>query len=406
MNDFSMQESTQLSVQGKHFLTRQYLESIAPILSSSKPSVPDPDIGMVQAQAPLVSVIIPAYNAEHLIERTLMSVLNQTYRHLEVWVVDDGSGDRTPDIVRQFAERDPRVRLLQQANEGVAAARNLGIQNAQGEFIAPIDADDLWHPENLAKQVECAIAGGTNLGVVYSWSVYIDEADVLLGGVRAFAIAGDVFLTLLCHNFIGNASASLIRRCCLETVGGYDSEFRAQSAQGCEDWDLYLRLSEQYAFDVVPEFLVGYRKLRTSMSQDYTAMAKSYCLALQGAKQRQPQLPDRLFHLSKGNFFMYLAYEADRAGDAHNTWVWIGRALRSDPITPLLRPSLYQLVLKNSGLGWRSRSQQAPKMAVPSKGNTFGGLVGFKGRLTAWIMVTIGNVFHVLVPVLAGFPKR
>lgn len=367
---------------------------------------------MLQARTPLVSVIIPAYNAERLIDRTLTSVLNQTYRHLEVWVVDDGSCDRTPDIVRQFADHDPRVNLLQQANGGVAAARNFGIQHAQGEFIAPIDADDLWYPENLAKQVNCAISGGTNVGVVYSWSVYIDEADALLDGVRAFTIAGDVFLTLLCHNFIGNASASLIRRGCLESVGGYDPEFRAQSAQGCEDWDLYLRLAERYAFSVVPEFLVGYRKsqTQTSMSQEYTPMAKSYCLALEGAKQRQPQLPDRLFRLSKGNFFMYLAFEADRAGDARNTLLWIGRALRSDPITPLIRPSLYRLMLQNGWVGWqgRSPSQRSPDMAIsPSlSGNAFGYLIKPKQRLTAWIMVAIGNVFHALVPVLAGFPKR
>lgn len=365
---------------------------------------------MLQAQIPLVSVIIPAYNAERLIDRTLTSVLNQTYRHLEVWVVDDGSHDRTPDIVRQFAERDPRVHLLQQANGGVAAARNFGIQHAQGEFIAPIDADDLWYPENLAKQVNCALAGGANLGVVYSWSVCIDEADALLGGVRAFTIAGDVFLTLLCHNFIGNASASLIRRCCLETVGGYDPEFRAQSAQGCEDWDLYLRLSEEYAFGVVPEFLVGYRKSQTSMSQNYTVMAKSYCLVLEGAKQRQPQLPDHLVRLSKGNFFMYLAFEADRVGDARNTLVWVGRALRSDPITPLIRPSLYRLVLQNGWAVWhgRSPSQRSPDVAAsPSLSrNAFGYLIKPKQRLTAWIMMTIGNVFHALVPVLAGFPKR
>jgi len=356
---------------------------------------------------PLVSVIIPAYNAEQFVERTLNSVLNQTYQNLEVIVVNDGSHDRTVEIVSEIARRDDRVMLLHQSNSGVAAARNLGIQHSRGEFIAPIDADDLWHPENIAKQVNCALEGGSSVGVVYSWSVYIDETDAPLDGFRAFSITKDVFLTLLCHNFIGNASASLIRRCCIETVGGYDPEFWAQRAQGCEDWDLYLRLAEKYAFNVVPEFLVGYRKLPTSMSRDYTAMANSYCLALEGAKQRQPRLSARLFRLSKGNFFMYLAFEADRAGDARNTLVWIGRALRSDPITPLIRPSLYQLVLRNSWVVWRGRSpnQRFPNVAPPS-GNVFGCLIGPKRRLTAWVMVTIGNVFHALVPVLAGFPKR
>ncbi|HEY9862115.1 MAG TPA: glycosyltransferase family A protein, partial [Candidatus Obscuribacterales bacterium] len=94
--------------------------------------------------APLVSVIIPAYNAERFIARTLESVLNQTYQNIEVLVVDDGSSDRTPEIVHHFAEIDARIILFHQSNAGVAAARNLAIQHAKGEFIAPLDADDIW----------------------------------------------------------------------------------------------------------------------------------------------------------------------------------------------------------------------------------------------------------------------
>lgn len=108
---------------------------------------------------PLVSVIIPAYNAESFIEETLKSVLAQTYPAIEVLVIDDGSQDRTPEIVAGMAERDPRVVLVKQSNAGVAAARNLGIDQSKGEFIAPIDADDIWYPENLEKQVQCMLDG-------------------------------------------------------------------------------------------------------------------------------------------------------------------------------------------------------------------------------------------------------
>ncbi|NJP08247.1 MAG: glycosyltransferase family 2 protein [Leptolyngbyaceae cyanobacterium RU_5_1] len=303
--------------------------------------------GSVSSQSPLVSVVIPAYNAEDFIERTLRSVLAQTYRNIEVLVVDDGSTDRTAAIVRRIANQDSRVRLLQQVNIGVAAARNLAIQHASGEFIAPIDADDIWYPKNLEKQVNCALEGGSLVGVVYSWSVCIDETDALLGGIRAFSIEGNVFLTLLCHNFLGNASASLIRRSCLEQIGTYNTKLRLQNAQGCEDWDLYLRIAEHYQFRVVPEFLIGYRKLTNSMSRDYTAMANSYCLVLQAVQQQRPEIPNVLFQLSIGNFFMYLAYECDRVGDRTHTLLWIRRALQSDPITPLIRPSLYRLLLKN-----------------------------------------------------------
>ncbi len=101
----------------------------------------------------LVSVIIPAYNACVTVERTISSVVNQTYSNLEVLVVDDGSTDETALLVQRMADADPRIRLLQKPNGGLVSARNFGIAHASGEFIAPIDADDLWHPEKIAKQV-------------------------------------------------------------------------------------------------------------------------------------------------------------------------------------------------------------------------------------------------------------
>src|SRR6266567_4906753 len=101
----------------------------------------------------LVSVIIPAYNACVTVERTIASVVNQTYSNLEVLVVDDGSTDETALLVQRMADADRRIRLPQKPNGGLVSARNFGIAHASGEFIAPIDADDLWHPEKIAKQV-------------------------------------------------------------------------------------------------------------------------------------------------------------------------------------------------------------------------------------------------------------
>lgn len=165
-----------------------------------------------------------------------------------------------------FAQQDPRLRLLQQPNAGVAAARNLGIQEAQGEFIAPIDADDLWYPEALSKLVACLQRCRPTVGVVYAWSIDIEEQDEPTGGFHAATIKGNVYKTLICHNFLGNASATLIRKACLKQVEGYDAQLKVQKAQGCEDWELYIRLAEHYEFDVVPEFLIGYRKVASSRS--------------------------------------------------------------------------------------------------------------------------------------------
>lgn len=291
---------------------------------------------------PLVSVIIPAYNAEKFIAKTLESVLAQTYTNIEVIVVDDGSSDRTARIVKAIAQTDNRVVFLQQENSGVAAARNLAISKSSGEFIAPVDADDIWYPENIAKQVQCFLESDSNVGLVYSWSVDIDENDRLLGGFRATEIEGKVYNTLICHNFLGNASASMFRRSCLEGEF-YNCDMRLQNAQGCEDWELSLRIAENYPFRVVPEFLVGYRKLFDSMSGDYSQMARSHELIMQSVQQKHPQLPAIFYRLSKSSLYMYFAYQSNRGDNPKKTLFWIGKALQADFITPFLRLGFYKL---------------------------------------------------------------
>ncbi|HEY9623209.1 MAG TPA: glycosyltransferase family A protein [Crinalium sp.] len=299
------------------------------------------------SQHPLVSVIIPAYNAETFIEKTLRSVLNQTYRQIEVLVVDDGSSDRTPELVKAIAQQDDRVILLTQPNSGVAAARNLAIQKAKGEFIAPIDADDVWYPENLERQVRCFLESKKSVGVVYSWSLDIDEADLPTDGYHTATVEGDVFSTLLCHNFIGNASATMVRRSCLDAVGGYNAYFRELNAQGCEDWDLYLRLAEKYHFRVVPKFLVGYRKISGSMSRDYGKMADSHNLMLTLAQERRPDIPSTLFKLSRSSFYLYLAYQSRQHQCYRGVLYWLLQMLRADSIASILRPGLYRLAMES-----------------------------------------------------------
>jgi glycosyltransferase involved in cell wall biosynthesis len=126
------------------------------------------DNSRINSKLPLVSVIIPAYNAEVFIERTLDSVLAQTYKNIEALVIDDGSTDKTHEIVELVAQLDPRVILLKQQNAGVAAVRNLGIEKSHGEYIAPIDADDIWYPQKLGKQVKCMLKGGSSVGLFYA----------------------------------------------------------------------------------------------------------------------------------------------------------------------------------------------------------------------------------------------
>ena len=314
---------------------------------SYSPKVSRPRAAQLLQQPPLVSVVIPAYNAEAFLARTLESMLAQTYQNLEILVVDDGSGDRTPEIVKGFAQQDSRIRLLQQANAGVAAARNWGIHNAQGEFIAPIDSDDLWYPEAVEKLVAQFQRDRSEVGVVYTWSMDINEHEQPTGGFHAATVAGNVHKTLICHNFLGNASSTLIRKTCLDRVGDYNPQLKTQNAQGCEDWDLYLRLAVNYEFAVVPEFLVGYRKVTSGMSGDFSQMARSQQLMLQAVQQQHPEIPSFLYRISRSSFYLYLAYQCDVVGKTRASLSWLWQAVRADPITPLVRLGLYILLIKN-----------------------------------------------------------
>jgi glycosyltransferase involved in cell wall biosynthesis len=296
------------------------------------------------SNSPLISVIIPAYNAERFIGQTLNSVLAQTYQNLEVIVVNDGSIDHTAEIVKEFIEKDSRVTLLQQPNSGVAAARNLGIRYSTGEFIAPIDSDDIWYPQNIEKQVQCMLQSGPEVGLVYSWSIDVDQHSQPTGNMRSSRIEGRVYTTLLIHDFIANASCVLIRRTCLDKAGGYDSSLKQRKGQGGEDWDIYLRIAEHYKFCVVPECLVGYRKLPNSMSTDSSQMAQSRQLIWQKIRQRYPRIPHSIERLSNSSFYIHLALQNHYYANYQTAWEWILQAIKADPITPFLRLGLYKAV--------------------------------------------------------------
>ncbi len=298
----------------------------------------------------LVSVIIPAYNAEAYIGEALRSALDQTYENLEVLVVDDGSQDRTAEIVRDAAARDERVVLLQQPNAGVAAARNLAIEHARGTYVAPLDADDTWYPEKIETQVRRIEAGGDAMGAVYSWWVEIDGTGAIRGSNFPFRVEGDVHWHHLYVNFIGCASVPLIRRSALVEIGGYDPSLLAAGGQGCEDWDVTLRLAERYAIGLAPGYFAVYRNVENSMSTDCRSMEKSYDLVIERARQRHPEVPASVFRWSRGVFNGYLAavsYANRRYGLALRL---MADAVRADPALLLARTTMRMSVRSAAGL--------------------------------------------------------
>jgi glycosyltransferase involved in cell wall biosynthesis len=310
----------------------------------------------------LVSVLIPAYNAAKTIGETLASATAQSHRELEIIVVDDGSTDATADIVRRAASEDLRIMLLQQDNAGVAAARNSALARARGAYVAPLDADDLWHTGKIARQLRCLLQAGDKAGLVYCWSVDIDDASIITERrLDLDRFEGDVYAALVLTNFVGNASVPLIRKSELEAIGGWDPDLRRRQAQGCEDWQTYLRLAERTDYALEPAFLVGYRQAAQAMSRQVASMQRSYDLVLAEARARHPDLPPELFRWSAAAFDFY-AFELLKGLTSRSRRLpYLLRGILRDP-SWLTRPSTHRKLrhwLKRS-FAYKTQSKPPP----------------------------------------------
>jgi glycosyltransferase involved in cell wall biosynthesis len=223
------------------------------------------------------------------IDETLRSVRAQTHRNLEILVVDDGSDDETARIAEEHAQVDPRLRVIKQANGGVAAARNTGILAAKGELIAPIDADDAWAPTKVARQVTL-MRRNPNATLCYTWWVCIDQRGRFIGYGGRHTAHGDALLAMCCSNLVGNGSGAMMRKHAAVAAGLYDASLRARGAQGCEDYKLYLNLAAAGDVLVVPEFLTSYRITPNNMSSDVVQMCRSHLIVIQEFAAQHPRL--------------------------------------------------------------------------------------------------------------------
>jgi glycosyltransferase involved in cell wall biosynthesis len=267
---------------------------------------------------PLVSVIVPAYNAATTLERTLASALAQTYCTLELVVVDDGSTDTTREIAARFARADPRLRVVSKPNGGLASAWNRGVAETRGAWIAPLDGDDLWHPTKIEKQMGLALTALSPPGFVYCFSRIVDADDVVLGDVRSFAAAGRALNRHVWRNFVGNGSACLFHRTAVEAAGGYDERRRVRGVDGSDDLILQLAIAGERDIACVPEYLVGYR-LGGGLTADSDRMRRAWENVKETLRAGDfPVAPSALRWASGGRAFNYAEAAA-----------WRGRWLQS-----------------------------------------------------------------------------
>ena len=171
--------------------------------------------------SPVVSVVIPLYQTERFIALSLGSVLAQTFKDFEVIVVDDGSSDKGPEIAR--ATGDPRVRVITQVNRGLAGARNTGIREARGSYIAFLDADDLWLLTKLDEHVKL-LQSAADIGLTFSASELIDDDGKSIGLVQRPSNEGFTPEHVFCRNPVGNGSAAVLRRAALDEISFWDAD--------------------------------------------------------------------------------------------------------------------------------------------------------------------------------------
>ncbi len=205
---------------------------------------------------PRVSVIIPAYNAVATIAGTVDSVLGQTFGDFEIVCVDDGSTDATLAIVKQYGER---VRLLEQANAGPAAARNNGARNSSGEYLAFLDADDVWMPTFLERSV-AALDADAALSMVYCNCALADSEGVAIDTAlvgKGFDHAPSLH-ELLTRLWPIMPSAVLARRSAYDKCGGYRDALKGASFR-FEDVDFWIKMREQGPFGYIDEALITWR---------------------------------------------------------------------------------------------------------------------------------------------------
>ncbi len=261
---------------------------------------------------PTISVVIPAYNAERTILETIESVQKQTFSDLEIILIDDGSIDKTKELVQGVA--DERLKIFCYENAGVAIARNRGIAHAKGEFIAFLDADDLWTPDKLEFQLR-ALQQHLEAGVTYSWTSYFTDGqrESLIPGNSTF-YEGDVYSKLLVNNFLANGSNPLVRRKAIESVGEFDP-----TCTPSEDWDFYLRLAVHWSFVVVPKHQILYRQSQNSGSSKLKAVEEAGLITIEKAYRMAPQEYQYLKNQSLAWFYeyctqQYLRYSTDING--------------------------------------------------------------------------------------------
>lgn len=277
---------------------------------------------------PTISVILCVYNGAATIAKTIESVLDQTFTDFEFLIINDGSKDGTLDVIDRV--HDSRIQVFSYPNRGLATSRNRGLANANGDYIAFIDADDLWTADKLEAQIN-VLEEHPQAAVAYSWVDRIDEGDRVICQGGHHTASGNVLAYLLLADITDSGSNALIRKSALAEVGNYE-----ESMNSGQDWDMAIRLAARYDFAVVPRSQVFYRASSSSISANVLRLEAGCRKTIDRAFKIAPQSLQRLKRYSLANLYKYLTFQSlkhpirrRRDGLLPFRFLWL--AIRHDP---------------------------------------------------------------------------
>ncbi len=211
----------------------------------------------------LVSVVIPTYNYAHFLCGAVDSALAQTYKNIEVIVVDDGSADNTSDVVKKY---DGKIKYIFQKNRGLSSARNTGIREAKGTYVAILDADDIWSINKISEQVKF-FEEQVNVGAVSCRFYEVNESGVIIRETKQVdCLPKELQQKLTLGNVVSGGSSLVVRKECFDAVGLFDENLRS-----AEDWDMWLRISRKYIIRIIEKPLLKVRVGNYNMSSSGNA---------------------------------------------------------------------------------------------------------------------------------------
>lgn len=251
---------------------------------------------------PKVSVIIQAYNSMNYLPKTLESILKQTFTDFEVLIINDGSTDNIVKWASQIT--DPRVKLISQEKQGQSAARNLGVVLAKGDYLAFLDADALWLPTKLEKQVNL-LDKNPDVGLVYTWVALIDEHGKPTSTVIKTHAEGNVWQQMIERPTVICSSSPLVRSDCFEKVGLFDRKLSVSA-----DWEMWIRVASCYIFAIIKEPLVFYRQHYNSQSKNCQKLLEDNSAVIEKTFKSVPPELQYIKRRSYGQVYLYLAWRA------------------------------------------------------------------------------------------------